>query len=315
MTSLAIPLSLLALIFSTSSLFDYSSSQAHTVFNAMLGTSLLPITDLLSRIEIGIINLIKTHPQPTLISFALMFDHDGISYVRTIEAKRGVLCAREVFPGADIYDDLLDRATTEAVAGSTKHSTIRNSAIDNIQRDFGQLLLIQPKLKGFFAFEKSASSKLYFTSKGVSLEEFKRCVVKAVILRINYRYFLPSVHTLLRTSPSALLAHFDRNTAMVTDFVLNSLPGVSVSQDIYKKFGIADSPRNRAKCGARQEEIFEACKRSEEGLPRPAFSKAISGSALPRQERRILFSQTRFVSVKFFSSDELHFLCRHFLLY
>ena len=113
--------------------------------------------------------------------------------------------------------------------------------------------------------------KLEFTSKGVPLDEFKRCAVKAVILRINYRHFVPSLHTLLRTTPSTLLTHFNRETALVEDFVLNSLPGISVSHDIYKKFNIVDTPRNRAKFGADHGEVFQACKRAEEGLPRAAF--------------------------------------------
>jgi hypothetical protein len=150
--------------------------QAHTVFNEILKTSLLPINDLLTRIEIGIIHLIQTHPQPTLISFALMFEHDGVSYVRAIEANRGALCAREVFQGADIFDNLLDKTTTGALACSSKNSTIRSGAIQGIQRDFAQLLLMQPRLKGFFAFiQKSASLKLGFTSKGVPLDESTMC--------------------------------------------------------------------------------------------------------------------------------------------
>jgi hypothetical protein len=271
--------------------------QAHTVFNEILKTSLLPINDLLTRIEIGIIHLIQTHPQPTLISFAVMFEHDGVSYVRAIEANRGALCAREVFQGAQIFDNLLDKTTTGALACSNKNSTIRSGAIESIQREFAQLLLMQPRLKGFFAFQKSASLKLEFTSKGVPLDEFKRCVVKAVILRINYRHFVPSLHTLLRTSPSNLLTHFNRDTTLVSDFVLNSLPGISVTQDIYKKVNIVDTPRNRAKFGAQHRDVFEACKRAEEGLPRAAFDKAIPSSALPRRERNVLFSQTRFVRI------------------
>ena len=155
-----------------------------------------------------------------------MFEHDGVSYVRAIEANRGALCAREVFQGAQIFDNLLDKTTTGALACSSKNSTIRSGAIQSIQRDFAQLLLMQPRLKGFFAFQKSASLKLEFTSKGVPLDEFKRCAVKAVILRINYRHFVPSLHTLLRTTPSTLLTHFNRETALVEDFVLNSLPGM-----------------------------------------------------------------------------------------
>ena len=207
------------------------------------------------------------------------------------------LCAREVFQGAQIFDNLLNKMTTGALACSSKNSTIRSGAIQSIQREFAQLLLMQPRLKGFFAFQKSASLKLEFTSKGVPLDEFKRCAVKAVILRINYRHFVPSLHTLLRTTPSTLLTHFNRDTALVEDFVLNSLPGISVTQDIYKKFNIVDTPRNRAKFGADHGEVFQACKRAEEGLPRAAFDKAIPSSALQRRERNVLFSQTRFLLI------------------
>ena len=142
----------------------------------------------------------------------------------------------------------------------------RTTMLDEIKKDFVDLFSAS-SVQAYIVLQEPKSNDCIVLTHRIDKRTVLDCQVEAISQRVLKQHLRPCARRLLLSSTSKLLRAFGNDESKVWDFVLNSLPSVSVDGHSNLVITLANTAREAAKRGSDVDTVFSHCKRSLSTLP------------------------------------------------
>ena len=142
----------------------------------------------------------------------------------------------------------------------------RTTMLDEIKKDFIDLFSAS-SVQAYIVVQEPKSNDFIVLTHRIDKRTVLDCQIEAISQRVLKQHLRPCARRLLMSTTSKLLRAFGNDESKVCDFVLNSLPSVSVDGYSNLVITLANTAREAAKRGCDDDIVFSHCKRSLSTLP------------------------------------------------